>query len=134
MKKLVTLCMLCALSIAWIAPSAHALTQFRVAFKKKYVDNGASELQAAFKKASCNTCHLKGVNKDDRNPYGEELAKLVEGSANQRMKDAGSKKKEVLDKILEELDKAFSEVANKKSPTGETYGERIGAGQLPFEQ
>jgi hypothetical protein len=134
MKKLVLLCMLSALSVGWIAPSAHALTQFRKAFQEKYVDKGRPELQAEFKKASCNTCHLKGKNKKERNPYGDELSKLIEGDANQRIKDAGAAKQEETAKILAELEKAFAEVAKMKSPTGESFGDRIGAGKLPFDQ
>jgi hypothetical protein len=133
MKKLVTLCLLGVLSTAWFAPSAPAMTQFRTAFKKKYVDNGPSGLKEAYNKASCLLCHAKGTDKTQRNAYGEELSKLIEGDAQQRMKDAGPKRKEELEKILAELDKAFTEVAKMKSPTGDTYGERIGAGQLPVD-
>ena len=76
---------------------------------------------------------MKGEDKKLRNQYGEELSKLIEGNANQRMKDAGPKRKEELEKILAELDKAFTEVAKMKSPNGDTYGERIGAGKLPVD-
>lgn len=133
MKKLVSLGLLGALSIAWLAPSAPAMTQFRTAFKKKYVDNGPSGLKGAYDKASCMLCHAKGTDKTKRNAYGEELSKLIEGSAQQRMKEAGPKRKEEMEKIMAELDKAFTEVAKMKSPTGETYGERISAGQLPVD-
>jgi hypothetical protein len=138
MKKFVSICVLCALAVGGMAPSAKALAPFKKAFQEKYVDGSDSDdLKAAFKKASCNTCHVKGKKKDERNPYGEELAKLIEGDANQRIKDAGENgdeaRKAETDKILAELDKAFDAAAKLESPAGETYGARISAGSLPVE-
>ena len=120
-------------------PPAQALTQFKKAFQEKYVDGSDSDdFKDAFKKASCNTCHLKGKKKEERNPYGDELAKLIEGDANQRIKTAGeiddAARKAETEKILEELQKAFDEVAKQESPTGETFGDRIAAGELPIDQ
>ena len=66
----------------------------------------------------------------------EELAKVVEGNANQRIKDArkeggsAASKKET-EKILKELEKAFEEAAKKKAKNGQTYGDIIKSGQLP---
>ena len=139
MKKLITLCMVCAMVTSWMAPSARALAPFKKAFQEKYVDGSDNEaLKEAFKKASCNTCHLKGKKKEERNPYGEELAKLIEGDANARIKAAGKNgqdaRKAETEKILAELDKAFDEVAKKEAPEGGTFGERIAAGKLPVDQ
>jgi hypothetical protein len=137
MKKLVFLCVLSALAVSGATSRAVALTQFKKAFQEKYVDvSSSAELKEAFKKANCNTCHIKGAKtKDERNAYGQELAKLIEGDANKRIKDAGETgRKAETEKILAELQKAFEEVANIKTESGETYGDRIKAGKLPVEQ
>ena len=136
MKRIVTLSILCLAVLSWLVPSAHALAPFKKAFQEKYVDKSShQELKDAFKTASCNTCHVKDQKKDVRNAYGDELAKLIEGDANKRMKEAGkngdeARKAEEM-KILQELEKAFEEVAKLKSKSGQTYGELIEAGQLP---
>ena len=136
MKKFVTLCLLSVAVISWITPTAQALAPFKKAFQQKYVDDGDDALKAAFKKASCNTCHVKGKKKDERNTYGDELAKLIEGDAQSRIKAAGKNgaeaRKAETQKILAELDKALDEVAKKDAVDG-TYGERIKAGKLPVD-
>lgn len=114
-----------------LAPSVHAISAFRKEFKSKYVDNGSDDLKAAFKKSSCNTCHVKGKKKkvENLNAYGAELAKLVEGDGNKRYKESKTEKEEV----LKEFKKALEEVAKKKNDDDETYGDRISAGKLPVE-
>ena len=109
-----------------IAPSANALPDFKKEFQKKYINDGSDELKAAFKKSSCNTCHIKGKKKTEVNNYGAEIAKLVEGSAKKRLK---TEKEEV----LKEFKKALDEVAKKKNDDDETYGDRLKAGKLPVE-
>ncbi len=119
--------------------SALALAPFKKAFQKRYVDPSDSEaFKAAFKKASCNTCHVKGKKKDVRNPYGDELAKLIEGDANARIKAAAKEggsegRKAETEKILKELEAAFAKVETLKSPTGETFGDRLKNGLLPVD-
>lgn len=147
MSRLILSLCLCACVLAVASDEAQALPKFKTAFKKKYLD---SHKDAAFKKLankqSCNVCHLKGVKKDKKhdhnNPYGEELAKLIEGNAKDRQSKARSEGGKAasdaeLDKILKELDKAFTVVEGKKSPTGEKYGERINKdgdeGKLPVD-
>ena len=70
------------------------------------------------------------------NEYGKQLAKLVEGDANQRIKDA--RKKDGTEganaekaKLVQEVQKAFDEVAKMKSEAGDTFGDRIKNGLLP---
>lgn len=138
MKKLVTVCLLATALVAWLAPTAQALAPFKKAFEEKYVDKSSSEdFKGAFKKESCNTCHVKGKKKEERNAYGDELEKLIEGNANERIREARKNGKEAGDaetaKILEELNKAFDEVAKMKAKDGGTYGERIEAGKLPVD-
>ena len=131
MKRFVVLGLITMVGGTWLAPSAQALAPFKKAFQEKYVDKSTSEeFKTAFQGASCNVCHVKDKKKTERNDYGNALAELIEGDANKRIKEAGNKDGETK-KILEELDKAFDEVAKKKSPGGETYGDLIGAGKLP---
>ena len=136
MKKFVTLCLLSVAVITWIAPTAQALAPFKKAFQKKYVDEAGDDFKGAFKKASCNTCHVKGKKKDERNAYGDELAKLIDGDAQAlnkaACKNGAEARKSETEKILAELDKAFDEVAKKDAVDG-TYGERIKAGKLPVD-
>jgi hypothetical protein len=137
MKKLVIACLVSMLVASAASPRAQALAPFKTAFQKKYVDQSDNAaFKEAFKKANCNTCHLKGgKTKDERNLYGEELAKLIEGNANQRLKEAGEAgRKTETAKLLAELEKAFEEVAKMKDEAGQTYGERIKTGKLPVEQ
>lgn len=123
-----------------MTPPASALTQFRKAFEEKYVAKSDNDdFKAAFKKATCNTCHVKGEKKDVRNKYGEALSELIEGDANARIKAAGDvsdeEKKAETEKILKELDKAFDEVAKKKpsDDAEKTFGEMIEGGELPVD-
>jgi hypothetical protein len=120
-----------------MTPRAEAIAPFKKAFQKKYVDPSDNEdFKSAFKKASCNTCHVKGEKKDVRNEYGDALAKLIEGDANQRIKDAGKEggsegRKKETEKVVKELEKAFEEVAKQKSKSGESFGDMIKSGKLP---
>lgn len=138
MKKLIALLALTTLVLGSQASSAFALTKFKKAFQEKYVkvlDN--EKLTDAFKAAGCNTCHVKDEKKTVRNKYGEELAKLIDGDANQRIKDArknggAAAGNEEYDKVLKELDEAFDKVAKMaEEEGGATYGDRIKEGEFP---
>ena len=125
-----------------VVPSAWAMPQFKSAFEKRYVNDSNDEaFKATAKKESCNACHVKGENKKVRNAYGEALAKLIEGDAQQRMKDAGTdaaKTKAVLDALLGELEKAFDETEamhiDEKDESSPTYGELLKSGKLPASE
>ena len=115
--------------------SAHALPKFKAAFEKRYTEeNDNEEFKAAVKKEACNVCHVKGEKKDVRNSYGEALSKLIEGEAQQRLKDASDKMAEE-EKILKELEEAFgkveSEKVDEKNPSSPTFGDLLKQGQLP---
>ena len=139
MKKLILFGAACLFSFALVAPNAQAIAPFKKAFQEKYVDKSDNEqLEEKFKKAGCNTCHVKGEKKEVRNDYGKELSKLIEGDANARIKEAGEAGKDArtaeTEKILKELDKAFDEVAKKENKSKVKYGELIKQGKLPVEE
>ncbi len=135
MKKQILMLVCGVAATAFALPQAQALPPFKKAFKTKYVEDASEEFQAAFKKAGCNACHVKDEKKDQVNEYGQHLAKLIEGNAKQRLKDAKkegkAQAKAMKAKILEELEAAFGEVEGLKSSSGETYLEKIKAGKLP---
>ena len=117
---------------------AQALAPFKKAFQAKYIsDSDNDDLKAAFKKASCNTCHIKGKKKTERNAYSMQLEKLIEGNAKERIKEAGEissdAKKAETATVLAELDKAFDEIAKMDSGDETTYGARIASGELPVD-
>jgi hypothetical protein len=133
-KSLVVLALVAAVSL--VGSTSLALSPFKKAFDEKYVKaSGNADFQAAFKKASCNTCHVKDKKKDFVNAYGWELAELIEGSAKGRIdaaKEEGSDaKKAEEEKVLKELVAALKKVEAVKSPSGETYGELFKAHSLP---
>ncbi len=121
------------------ASPAMALGPFKKLFDAKYVkDSGDEAFQAAFKKASCNVCHVKGESKDVRNAYGEALAKHIEGDADKRLDEASDKggreaKSAEQEKINAEFMKALDIVAKEKSPSGKTWGEILAAKELPVK-
>jgi hypothetical protein len=121
----------------WCGPAA-AVTPFAKAFEEKYVKNHPVEaFRTAFKKTRCNVCHVKGEPKTVCNPYGNELAKFIEGNAEERIRTARAEKrlKEEEQQLLKELDTAFAEVAKVKTDDKDvaspTYGDKIRAGELP---
>lgn len=113
---------------------SHALPPFKKAFDAKYVQPANDPVFAKDAEAAgCMICHVKGAKKSVRNPYGEALAKLIDGDAEHRIKDAakaGNKAAETT-KVLKELDAAFSKVEAEKSPSGPTYGELLKQHKLP---
>ena len=138
MRRFVVLvCVFACSAVCLLTPQAKAIAPFKKAFQEKYVDSSDNEeFKGAFKKASCNTCHVKGEKKDKRNAYGDELAKLIDGDANQRIKDARKEggsdaAKQETEKVVKELQKAFEEAAKIKSKSGEPYGDIIKSGKLP---
>ena len=137
MGRISFLFLICALTVTCLSPSAKAIAPFKKAFQTKYVNpSDNASLKAAFKKASCNTCHVKGKKKTTRNAYGEELSKLIEGNANKRIKEAGKDgkdaRKAMQAQILKELDEVFDKVGKMPSGDGEpSYDDLIQSGQLP---
>lgn len=136
MKKFgITLIAAAVLAVTFASP-ASALPEFKKAFAEKYTDKDANEdYYNVVKKAGCNVCHVKGEDKDVRNAYGDELAKLIEGDAGKRKKDVKDESKEKKDavkaKILEELEAAWDTAAGKENADGTKFGELIKEGKLP---
>ena len=135
MKQFVILNVL-AIGVVCLQPSSsNALAPFKKAFSKRYAaepDNDA--FKSAVKKLGCNLCHIKGEKKDKRNAYGQELAKLIEGNAKERIKKAGAGKKAETERVLEELSKAFDKVEKIKAKSGGTYGDLLKEGKLPVHE
>jgi hypothetical protein len=138
--KSLGLALVCAAACFVLVETASAMPPFRKAFEDKYVkDNSNPAFEAEFKKALCNLCHVQGKPKTENNLYGQELAKLIEGSANERVKDAREKGDAALDaenkKLLEELEAAFVKVEKLKVDPNNgaslTFGDRIKQGMLP---
>jgi hypothetical protein len=113
-----------------------ALAPFKKAFDENYVkSSGNDALRAAFKSASCNTCHVKGKKKDWLNGYGVQLAKSITGNAKDRLAMAkaisSDAQKSENEKLLTELKKAFKTAEAKKSPSGPLFGALISESILP---
>jgi hypothetical protein len=140
MKRFVIMAVASVFVLGGLHSSALAIAPFKKAFQDKYVEgSGSEEFKAAFQKASCNVCHVKGKKKEERNEYGKALDELLEGNSNKRIMEAEKSggvagKDAETKKVLEELAKAFDKVAEMKSPTGETYGELIKANKLPIAE
>jgi hypothetical protein len=126
--------------LAWglIATPVPAITPFTKAFEERYVkDHPDTAFRTAFRKTRCDVCHIKGKPKTANNPYGDALAKFLEGNAEERIKEARAmgRLKEEEQILLKELAAAFDQVEKIKcDPNDEsapTYGERIQQGKLP---
>lgn len=121
-------------SLGLFPPDAWAIKEFKKAFQQRYIDGSHDEdFKKAFRKAACNTCHVKGEKKDVCNSYGQALGKLIEGNAEARLKQAqaGGNRDAELKKVLAELAAAFDEVEQMKNPGGQLYGQLLHNGQLP---
>lgn len=109
-----------------LASTALAYPPFKRAFEDRYVKNGSPELKKAFEVASCNACHVTGAtSKQEKNLFGSELDRLLMNVARRLKTEEGKAE------VLKELEAAFDKVEQMKSPTGETWAERIKAARLP---
>lgn len=136
MKNAIYMSLAALVLINLIAGPAIGITEFKKAFKEKYVDpSSVAEFKKVVQKAGCNVCHINKQEKTERNEYGNELSKLIEGDVQERLKKATDegRKKEELAKILGELEAAFPQVEEMTNAAGETYKSRIEAGKLPAE-
>ena len=127
-----------AMTLGFWAVQAEAQPAFKTAFQKKYVDKGSPELKAAFKKESCNTCHVKGAeSKTERNDYGKALAEFLgpkwaeDYKAAHDKEDTAAVKKLVSGAVKKLMTEGFDKVAEEKAPSGKTFGEMIKDGKLP---
>ena len=129
MRNRVTTCCCAATILALVLGAtlqpAYAIKPFSDEFTGKYVKKDSPEKKdqdfaKLVEETKCNVCHT-GTSKKDRNPYGVELAKLLDKQAD---KDNQEKIRSILDKV----EKFHSNPEDKKSPT---FGELIKAGKLP---
>jgi hypothetical protein len=134
MKQVATLTICATVGFCLAVGPASAMPLFRKDFTEKYVEgSGDAVWEETVKKASCYVCHVKGEDKEVRNAYGEELAKLIKGDAKDRVtaaKEADNLAAEN-EKLSKELMEAFKKVEKMKSPSGPTYGELLKAHKLP---
>ena len=128
MKK-VTICCCAAvvpvLVLALAVQPAYAVKAFSDQFKAKYVkedskDKADQDFAKLVDEAKCNVCHM-GKSKKDRNPYGVELAKLLD-------KKEDKDNKEKIQGVLAKVEKLPVNPKDKKSPT---FGDLIKEGKLP---
>jgi ribosomal protein L23 len=104
---------------------------------------GQSELGTVMKKhyslrsVSCNTCHIKEQeekSKDQLTPFGQVVAKLVEGQKITERLNAVKDMEEEKELVKEAIEKEFAETVKKldavKDPSGKTYAELIQAGEI----
>lgn len=130
MKK-VLLCLVAAVAAFSIsAKPAYAVKAFGVAFAEKYnledpKTDAEKALAAKVEEAKCTVCH-GAKSKKIRNEYGIALGKLVD------KKDYTPKRaKDEPEAVQKELFEALDKIAKEKSKSGETFGEKIAAGELP---
>ena len=135
-KKHLSIVLTALVALSVLTGTASALAPFKKAFDQTYVkESDSDKYKSAFKKSGCYTCHVKGKKKDWLNLYGQELAKLVDGNAKQRLDEAkkkGSGERKAEDaKIKKELKLAFTKVGKVKSPSGVVYEELFKSHKLP---
>ena len=108
-----------------VTPSAQAIKPFKDGFTAKYVKpdstDPAEQLFAeAVATAKCNVCHV-GKSKKNRNPYGIQLAELLNKSTDKDNKE----------RIQAAFDKVAAIKADPDNPDAPTFGQLIAAGKLP---
>ena len=108
-----------------LVQSASAHSAFKKALQEKY----------DFKSVSCNSCHIKGKKKTERNDFGKafkDLQKLDYDGMGltekfEAVKAGGNDAEQ--DAFEEEMKKAFlkvlEDVEKKESPDGKTWGELL---------
>lgn len=140
MKRWIAIAVALAVTLFSIVPSATAIAPFRKAFVDKYAQELQNPVFAdAVKKAGCNVCHQPNEDNDKglRNAYGEELAKLVPGNANQRINAARENgtaaQRDETEKVLAEFAEALGKVEALPAPAGGTFLQRIQGGNLPVD-
>jgi hypothetical protein len=109
---------------AMFCQTASAHSAFKKALQEKY----------DFKSVSCNSCHVKGKPKSDRNDFGKALHEPLEemkfdgkGLTEKYEEVKGDKAlKEAFEKEMSAAFlKALETVSKEKSPSGKTWGELL---------
>ena len=130
MKKLL-LCLVAVVAASSVSiQSAFAVKAFADGFVEFYnlkepSTDAQKKLAAEVAEVKCNVCH-GGKSKKIRNEYGHALGELLD------KEDFGSKRrKEEPEKVKEEIEAALKKIEDTKSKSGQTFGEKIKAGELP---
>lgn len=122
MRRRIALAVLILITSIGFARPASAVMQFQKEFLKLYVGNDTeSEFARQARTAKCFCCHQGRKSKKNRNPYGQELAKLLD-----RKTDAKNP-----EKIIAAINKVADMHSDPNDPTSPTFGELIKAGKLP---
>jgi hypothetical protein len=102
---------------------AAATLPFQKAFIREYAADHPDREYAAFvqRTAKCNVCHQGTKDRKNLNPYGNQLAKLLDYHTDNH--DA--------EKISAALQTVATMPADPSRSDGPTYGERIADGELP---
>jgi hypothetical protein len=109
-------------------------------WQKKHFASPAAQQEfiAAVKKAQCNTCHVKGKEKQTRNPFGTRLSELLQAQLHMDSKTITDNLKntappDVQQKMLEAfygcLDQALQMPVDSENSSSGTFGERMRTGQ-----
>jgi len=138
MRKSPIILSLSALVLLAACSPVSAHSPFKKPFEEKYVastDN--DDFKAAFKKGSCNVCHVKGKKKDWLNGYGLSLAKHIPGIAQERLDKAKAESRDAYkaetEKLVEELKKALVKAEADKMKDGVSFGALLKEHKLPPE-
>jgi hypothetical protein len=107
------------------AGRVYAIKPFSDEFTAKYVKKESNEKKdqdfaKLVEETKCLVCHM-GKSKKDRNPYGVELAKLLDNKTDKDNKDK-------IHSALAKVEKLPSNARDKNSPT---FGQLIQQGKLP---
>lgn len=129
MKK--CLSVVISFSVIWLvfsSQTARAISPFLRAFEAKYVKADSQDpkdvaFAEAVAAAKCNVCHA-GATKAKRNPYGVELAILLD------METDGDN----AEKIAQSLDAVAKKRVKPDDPKSLTFGDLIQQGKLPGGQ
>lgn len=112
--------------LAWstLAPRALAIVAFKKEFEKLYLtDKSSEEFRKTVKsnKTGCFVCHQGKKSRKNHNPYGTELAKLLDMKKH-------AKDKEAIVAALKKVEVMHTKKDDEKSPT---YGDLIKDNKLP---
>lgn len=122
-RRLLIVFLLCTWTMCGTAHQAQATPAFKKQFEKLYINEKTDKDFAKLiksNKTGCFACH-QGKKKKNQNPYGAELAKLLD-----KKKDAKDKEKIIAS--IKKVEKIHTDAKDKKSPT---YGDLIKKNKLP---
>lgn len=120
MKRLFLAIVCATLTLGLCTSAVFAIPEASKQFKDHY-----PALKEKADEAKCNVCHY-GTSKKNKNDFGKALSEFIK-------KDnyKSDRVKSEADKVKAEFGEAFKKVEALKSKGGETFGERIKAGNLP---